>query len=95
MVKTTARFFCAPLDTGIKWFGYIFAVLNLLSVLGYIAMLCFFEDLVNEMKIGHDERQTLYIKCILGLASCTLGMVFTYMLVLAVKKVKNFFFLYI
>lgn len=95
MIKTTDRFCCFPLETGIKWFGYIFTGLSVVSVILNLIFLMTYEEDVNESsEIGAVDlrRGLIGIKTayIIMLISSVLSVGSSYMLVMGVNKVCRF-----
>lgn len=92
MIKTADRVCCFPLETGIKWFGYIFTGLSLLSVVINLILLMSYEEVVEESSdVGVFDLRRLLIDArtsyIIMLVSSVLSVGSSYMLVMAVNKV--------
>lgn len=95
MIETTDRFCCFPLDTGIKWFGYLSAAVCMLGIVINLIMLMGYQEVVDE-QTGANSESLVFVNrwlidqqtsCIVMLVSCALGVGLSYMLVMAVERV--------
>lgn len=98
MIKTTDRFFCVPLDSGIKWFGYLFTGLSLVSVIINLVFLMGYEEVSDESTgdgIMDLSRVLIGVQLayVLMLIMSIMNVGTSYMLVMAVNKVCVVFYI--
>lgn len=89
-VAPTDKLCCFPLETGLRVWGWISVVLNALSAVLSLILLCTGGDLPEEESAQLSEGSLVEIRVIFGvmIGLALLGMGTSYMLVMAVNQVS-------